>query len=143
MLLGEYSHTIDTKGRLIIPAKFRGDLGERFIITRGLDGCVFGYPMKAWHELEDKLQELPLAKRESRTITRFFYSAATECSIDKQGRINIPDTLRQYADLKKACAVVGVSSRFEIWNNERWESYAKEAGEDFDALAEDMLDFGF
>lgn len=143
MLLGEYSHSIDTKGRLIIPAKFRGDLGERFIVTRGLDGCLFGYPMEEWSELEKKLRELPLAKRESRTITRFFYSAATECSIDKQGRINIPETLRQHADLSKECYVIGVSSRFEIWNAEHWKEYAEVASEDFDSLAEDMLDFGF
>lgn len=143
MLMGEYKHNIDSKGRLIIPSKFRNDLGERFIVTRGLDGCLFGYPLEAWSALEEKLKKLPLAKKETRAFTRFFYSAATECELDKQGRINIPQSLRQHADLEKACYVVGVSDRFEIWSEERWDSFAEEAEESFDEIAEEMIDFGF
>lgn len=143
MLLGEYKHSIDTKGRLIIPAKFREDLGERFIVTRGLDGCLFGYPMEEWTALKEKLKQLPLVKKESRAFTRFFYSAATECELDKQGRINIPQPLRTHAGLEKNCYVIGVSDRFEIWSEERWDEFSQEAGESFDEIAENMIDFGF
>lgn len=143
MLLGEYQHNIDTKGRLIIPAKFRGNLGGRFIVTRGLDGCLFGYPMEEWNRLVEKLSQLPLAKKEARMFTRFFYSAATECELDKQGRINIPESLRTHAELKKECCIIGVSNRFEIWSKERWNDFADDAGETFEEIAEDMIDFGF
>ncbi|GAA0365529.1 division/cell wall cluster transcriptional repressor MraZ [Alkalibacterium iburiense] len=143
MLLGEYKHSIDAKGRLIIPSKFREDLGERFIVTRGLDGCLFGYPMDAWKELEAKLKQLPLAKKESRAFTRFLYSAATECSLDKQGRINLPNTLIQHASLEKACYVIGVSDRIEIWSDENWDAFAEDANESFEEIAEEMIDFGF
>lgn len=143
MLLGEYKHNIDSKGRLIVPAKFREDLGEYFIVTRGLDGCLFGYPQKEWEVLEQKLKQLPLAKKESRAFTRFLYSAATECTLDKQGRINIPQTLRNHAKLEKSCYVVGVSERFEIWSEERWLAFSDEAEGSFEDIAEQMVDFGF
>ena len=143
MLVGEYKHNIDSKGRLIVPAKFRDDLGETFVITRGLDGCLFGYPMEQWKELEAKLKQLPLAKKEARAFTRFFYSAATECAIDSQGRFLIPQTLRTHAELEKACFVVGVSERFEIWSENRWNSFTEEAEETFEDIAESMIDFGF
>lgn len=143
MLLGEYKHNIDSKGRLIVPAKFREDLGEHFIVTRGLDGCLFGYPQKEWEVLEQKLKQLPLAKKESRAFTRFLYSAATECTLDKQGRINIPQTLRNHAKLEKSCYVVGVSERFEIWSEERWLAFSDEAEGSFEDIAEQMVDFGF
>ena len=97
MLMGEFTHTIDSKGRLIIPAKFREQLGAHFIVTRGLDGCLFGYPLNEWAILEQKLKALPLTKRDARAFVRFLYSAATDCEIDKQGRINIPITLRTHA----------------------------------------------
>lgn len=102
MLMGEYQHNIDAKGRLIVPSKFREELGEKFVVTRGMDGCLFGYPLNEWSQLEAKLQEMPLAKKDARTFVRFFYSAATECEIDKQGRINIPANLRTHASLEKA-----------------------------------------
>lgn len=143
MLVGEYQHNIDTKGRLIIPAKFREDLGEKFVVTRGLDGCLFGYPMEEWHALEQKLKQLPLAKKEARAFTRFFYSAATECELDKQGRILLPQTLRKHADLEKTCFVVGVSERFEIWSEKRWNDFSAETEETFEEMAETMADFGF
>ncbi|WP_047390067.1 division/cell wall cluster transcriptional repressor MraZ [Pisciglobus halotolerans] len=143
MLMGEFKHNIDAKGRLIMPAKFREDLGEKFILTRGLDGCLFGYPQKQWEELEEKLKQLPLAKKEARAFTRFFYSAATECEIDKQGRINIPQTLRKHAVLEKVCYIIGVSERIEIWSEEKWLQFSEEAEESFDEIAEDMIDFGF
>ncbi|GEN49682.1 division/cell wall cluster transcriptional repressor MraZ [Alkalibacterium pelagium] len=143
MLLGEYKHNIDAKGRLIIPSKFREDLGERFIVTRGLDGCLFGYPMQEWTLLENKLKQLPLAKKESRTFTRFLYSAATECSLDKQGRINLPSPLINHAALEKTCYIIGVSDRIEIWSEEKWEVFSQDADQSFEEIAEEMIDFGF
>lgn len=143
MLIGEYQHNIDVKGRLIMPSKLRPDLGLSFIITRGLDGCLFGYPMKNWETIEEKLQQLPLAKKDARKFTRFFYSAATEVEIDKQGRINIPQTLLDYAQIDKSCRVIGVSDRIEIWSSERWEEFANDIEDDFEDIAEEMMDFGF
>ncbi|MCZ0717717.1 division/cell wall cluster transcriptional repressor MraZ [Aerococcus kribbianus] len=143
MLIGEFKHNIDAKGRLIIPAKLREDLGEHFVITRGLDGCVFGYPLNNWTIIQEKLKKLPLAKKEARAFTRFFYSAASEVEFDKQGRINIPKTLVDYADLQKSCQIVGVSDRIEIWSQEKWETFADNVEASFEDIAEDMLDFGF
>ena len=143
MLLGEFKHSIDAKGRLIVPAKFRGDLGERFIVTRGLDGCLFGYSMAEWEKVEEKLRQLPIAKRDARKFTRFFYSAATECTIDKQGRINLPQTLIDHAELEKVCYLIGVSDRFEIWSEDNWNDFTEEAEGTFEDIAEDMTDFGF
>lgn len=140
MLMGEFSHAIDAKGRLIIPAKFREQLGGRVVITRGMDGCLFGYPLKEWHHLEKQMRQLSLTKKNARAFVRFMYSAATECEFDKQGRVNIPQTLRDHADLTKKCVIVGVSERFEIWNSERWQKYTKETESNVDSIAED-LDF--
>ncbi|WP_314060275.1 division/cell wall cluster transcriptional repressor MraZ [uncultured Vagococcus sp.] len=142
MLMGEYKHNIDAKGRLIMPSKFRDELGEKFVVTRGMDGCLFGYPQNEWEVLEEKLKEMPLAKKDARTFVRFFYSAATECEIDKQGRINIPQTLRTHASLEKECVVIGVSNRIEIWSQEKWDDFSDEAEANFDELAETMIDFG-
>ncbi len=142
MFMGEFQHSIDAKGRLIVPAKLRDKLGEKFVVTRGLDGCLFGYPLPEWEKLEEKLNEMPLAKKDARTFVRFFYSAATECEIDKQGRINIPATLRTHAKLSKICVIIGVSNRIEIWDEERWNAFSAEAEENFDEIAETMIDFG-
>jgi len=101
MFMGEYQHSVDTKGRLIVPSKFREQLGNTFVITRGLDNCLFGYPMDEWRKLEEKLKELPMTKKDARAFARFFFSGATEVEIDKQGRINIPSTLSTYAKLEK------------------------------------------
>ena len=142
LLMGEYQHTLDTKQRLIIPAKFRDQLGGQFVVTRGLDGCLFGYPMAEWRALEEKLKTLPLTKRDARAFVRFLYSAATVCVIDKQGRINIPDPLCQYAKLSKKCMVVGVSNRLEIWDCDRWNEYNSTTADNFDEIAEDLnIDF--
>ncbi|AUJ30062.1 division/cell wall cluster transcriptional repressor MraZ [Liquorilactobacillus hordei] len=142
MFMGEYRHAIDEKGRLIIPSKFREDLGELFVITRGMDGCLFGYPESEWNILQEKLQKLPLTKKDARSFVRFFYSAATECEFDKQGRVSIPKSLRVHAALEKKCVVVGVSNRFEIWSEERWDDFSTEAETNFDEIAENMIDFG-
>lgn len=143
MFMGEHRHSIDAKGRLIMPAKFREELGEKFVVTRGLDGCLFGYPLEEWEQLESKLKELPISKKDARTFVRFFYSAAMECELDKQGRINIPAALREHAALEKGCVIIGVSDRIEIWSEEKWQVYSEEAEENYDELAESMIDFGF
>lgn len=142
MFMGEFEHSIDAKGRLIIPAKFREQLGEQFVVTRGMDGCLFGYPMSEWDILQDKLKALPINRKDARAFVRFFYSAATECTFDKQGRINLPKPLRDHATLTKQCVIVGVANRFEIWSADRWQDFSTTAEEDFDDIAENLIDFG-
>ncbi|QOR68892.1 division/cell wall cluster transcriptional repressor MraZ [Cytobacillus suaedae] len=141
MFMGEYHHNIDSKGRMIIPAKFRDNLGETFVLTRGLDQCLFGYPLSEWKLLEDKLKTLPLTKKDARAFTRFFFSGATECEIDKQGRVNIATPLLSYAKLEKECVVIGVSNRIEIWEKAKWEEYFANSEESFAEIAENMIDF--
>ncbi|HLS08730.1 division/cell wall cluster transcriptional repressor MraZ [Lentibacillus sp.] len=141
MFMGEYQHNIDTKGRIIVPAKFREGLGDNFVVTRGLDKCLFAYPMEEWKQLEEKLKKLPLTKKDARAFTRFFFSGAVECDVDKQGRINIPQPLRQYAGLDKECVVIGVSNRVEFWANENWEDYFNDSEESFAEIAENLMDF--
>lgn len=143
MFMGEYQHSVDTKGRLIIPSKFREQLNEGFVITRGLDNCLFGYPMDEWRKLEEKLKALPMTKKDTRQFARFFFSGATEVEVDKQGRINIPTTLMQYANLTKECVIIGVSSRIEIWAKEAWDSYFEESESSFNEIAENLIGFDF
>lgn len=141
MFMGEFRHNIDEKGRIIVPAKFRDDLGETFVLTRGLDQCLFVYAMDEWKILENKLKNLPLTKKDARSFTRFFFSGAVECGIDKQGRINIPQTLRTYSKLNKECVVVGVANRIEVWAEDIWEDYFAASEESFVDIAENLLDF--
>ncbi|MFD1360242.1 division/cell wall cluster transcriptional repressor MraZ [Lentibacillus salinarum] len=141
MFMGEFQHNIDTKGRIIVPAKFREGLGDSFVITRGLDKCLFAYPMDEWKLLEEKLKKLPLTKKDARAFTRFFFSGAVECDVDKQGRINIPQPLRNYAVLDKECVVIGVSNRVEFWAQENWEDYFSDSEESFGEIAENLMDF--
>lgn len=143
MFMGEYQHSVDTKGRLIVPAKFREALGEMFVVTRGLDNCLFGYPMNEWRKLEEKLKGLPMTKKDTRAFARFFFSGATEVEIDKQGRINIPSTLITHAHLEKECVVLGVSNRIEIWAKDAWEAYFNESEQSFNEIAENMIGFDF
>ena len=120
MFMGEYNHTIDAKGRLIIPAKFREALGEEFILTRGLDGCLSIYPMDEWKSFEEKLKALPLTDKNARAFLRFFVAGATSCELDKQGRILVPSTLREFAGLEKEVVLTGNLTRIEVWSKERW-----------------------
>ncbi|GAK07418.1 MULTISPECIES: division/cell wall cluster transcriptional repressor MraZ [Geomicrobium] len=143
MFMGEYTHAIDEKGRLIIPSKFREQLGDQFVVTRGMDQCVFVYPRSEWDLLEQKLKSLPFTKKDARAFTRFFFSGAQETSFDKQGRVNIPLPLRTYANLEKECAIIGVSRRVEIWNSSIWEAYFTESEESFSEIAESMEDLDF
>lgn len=142
MFLGEYQHTIDSKGRLFIPAKFRIDLGERFIVTKGLDGCLFVYPMAGWNELEDKLKKLPMTQKDARAFTRFFFAGANESELDKQGRVMVPVTLRNYAQLSKEIMILGVGNRLEIWDLEKWNQYNGDVEQSFEQLAELMNQYG-
>ncbi len=141
MFMGEFQHNIDTKGRMIVPSKFRDGLGDSFVVTRGLDKCLFVYPMDEWKALEEKLKKLPLTKKDARAFTRFFFSGAVECEVDKQGRINLPQPLRSYAALEKECVVIGVSDRIEIWANDKWEDYFNDSEESFSEIAESLMDF--
>ena len=120
MFMGEYNHTIDAKGRLIIPSKFRELLGEEFVLTKGLDGCLSIYPMDEWNAFEEKLRALPLTNKNARTFTRFFVAGATNCELDKQGRILLPATLREFAGLEKDVVLTGMLNRIEIWSKEKW-----------------------
>lgn len=142
MFIGEYQHILDPKGRVIMPSKFREDLGERFVVTKGLDNCLFVYPQNEWQELERKLRTLPLTSKDARAFTRFFFSGATECELDKQGRILIPANLREYAGLEKDLAIIGVSSRVEIWSKEKWDDYNDDADLDHQSIAEKMAELG-
>lgn len=142
MFLGEHRHTLDSKGRLIIPSKFREGLGQKLIATRGIDRCLFLYPLDEWRRLEDKLKNLSLAQREARAFARFFFSGATECEFDRQGRIGLPPALREYAGLEKDVVVIGVSSRVEVWAAEEWESYLSAASDSLAEIAEKVVDMG-
>ena len=140
MLMGEYNHTIDTKGRLIIPAKFREQLGNEFVVTKGLDGCLFVFPMNEWELFEQKLRTLPLTQKSARKFTRFFVAGATECELDKQGRILLPQTLREFAQLEKDVVLSGNLNRVEIWSKANWTD--NNAYDDMDDIAEQMTDLG-
>ena len=125
MFIGEYHHNIDEKGRLIMPSKFRNDLGETFVITRGIDSCLFVYPKDSWNNITSKLNELSFTKKDVRSFQRFFLSAATICEFDKQGRINVTSPLADYADLTKECVIIGVNDRIEIWSKENFDKLKK------------------
>ena len=142
MLMGEYLHTIDAKGRLILPAKFRAELGDRLIVTKGLDTCVFVYGLEEWAILENKLKQLPLAKPEARAFVRFFFAGAAELECDKQGRILLPNNLREYAQLDKDVVVIGVSNRVEIWSKKIWDDYNDQLGPTVVQMAEELVDLG-
>ncbi|EUJ41743.1 division/cell wall cluster transcriptional repressor MraZ [Brochothrix campestris] len=141
MFMGEYAHNIDVKGRLIMPAKFREQLGDHFVVTRGLDKCLFVYPMHEWEKVTMKLQALPMTKKDARAFSRFFLSGALECELDKQGRINLPQNLLTYSLIEKETTVVGVSNRIEIWAKSEWEAFFAGAEESFSEIAEQMTDF--
>ena len=140
MLMGEFHHTIDDKGRIIIPAKFREELGSNFVITRGLEECLFVYPLSRWNEIISKLNSLPFTKKDARSFTRFFLSGATAIEFDKQGRINITSPLVSYAGLEKDCVIVGVGDRLEIWSLEKWNGFYETNKEDLSNIAENLFD---
>ena len=142
MFMGEYQHSVDEKGRLIVPAKFRDTLGEKFVVTKGLDNCLFVYPQAEWSNLEAKLKALPLTSANARAFARFMFSGATEVEVDKQGRINLPQNLRDHAKLDRDVLVIGVNTRAEIWAVEEWKAYQDKAGESYEEIAEKIVDLG-
>lgn len=142
MFMGEYQHSLDEKGRLIIPAKFREGLGEKFVITRGLDNCLFAYPIAQWKILEDKIKELPTSHADTRAFVRMFFSGAVEAEADKQGRVILTQSLREHARIERDVFIIGVSTKVEIWARESWEKYAGEATQSYGSIAEKIMDIG-
>lgn len=144
MFMGEFHHNIDEKGRLVIPNKFRLELGERFIITRGLEKCLYAYSISEWNNIVSKLKQLPFTKKDARTFIRSFFSGAAECEFDRQGRINITSPLVSYADLTKECVIIGANDRLEIWGKANWDNFFNENSEKLEDIAENLfneLDF--
>ena len=145
MFMGEYHHTIDDKGRLIIPAKFRTELGTKFILTRGLENCLYVYQEKEWNAITAKIKTLPFTKKDVRMFTRFFFSGATECEFDSQGRVCITSPLVSYADITKECVIIGANDRIEIWSKESWDNMLNENSDKLEDTAEKLfegIDFG-
>ncbi len=138
--MGEYNHTVDAKGRLIVPSRFREQLGDEFVVTKGLDGCLFAYENMEWKALEEKLHALPLTNANARKFTRFFLAGATTCEVDKQGRILLPAILREFAGIEKEAVLVGVGSRIEIWSKEAWTK--ANVYDDMEEIAENMEGLG-
>ena len=142
MLIGEYEHSLDAKGRLIMPSKLREDMGEKFIITKGLDGCLFGFSKNEWQNFEEKLKTLPLTNKNARDFVRFFLSGAIECEIDRQGRFLIASNLRDYANMEKDVVIIGVGTRLEIWDRKKWKEYNSDKNISADEIAENMTLLG-
>lgn len=142
MFLGKYQHSLDSKARITIPSRFRDALGERFIATKGLDSCIFIYPLEEWKLIEEKLHALPLARADVRSFVRFFFSGASELDIDKQGRAVLSGNLRDYAGIDRDVAIIGVGARIEIWAADKWEEYNESAEASFAQIAENLVDLG-
>ena len=142
MLTGEFNHSIDSKGRLIIPSKLRESLGEHFVITKGMDGCLFLYPENEWEAFEEKLRTLPLTNKKARDFKRFFLGSAVEGEIDKQGRVLLSSSLRTYANLEKEVVLAGVLDKVEIWSKEAWDAHTTDIEDNIEDIASDMEDLG-
>ena len=142
MFIGEYEHSVDVKGRIIMPSKLRENIGEKFIITKGLDKCLFAYSKSEWANFEEKLKTLPLTNKNARDFVRFFLSGAVECEIDRQGRFLVPANLRTYANIDKEIVIIGVGTRLEIWNKSSWTNYSSEENISADEIAENMTMLG-
>lgn len=142
MFKGEYNHTIDDKGRLIVPVKLRDELGESFVITKGLDGCLWMFDSTQWEKVEAEIQAMPFTLKEARMLSRFIIAGAYDGEPDKQGRMVIPPSLREYADIKKDVVLAGVGSRVEVWSKERYDAAAEDFG-NMDEMAEKLIELGF
>lgn len=140
MFIGEYHHTIDEKGRIIIPTKFREELGSKFVVTRGIDPCLFIYSLENWDKIITKLNSLPFTKKDARSFNRFFMSGATFVELDKQGRINIASSLVNFANLSKDCVIIGTGDRIEIWANDAWNEFFNSTKENMSDIAENLFD---
>lgn len=143
MFMGEYTHTVDVKGRLIIPAKFRSQLGEKFILIKWLEHALYGFPIEEWKIFENKLKALPMTNKDARKFQRFIFSSAIEAEFDHQGRITIPVSLRDYAHLDKDTIITGSGAGFEIWDYQTWKDYTNDVTENFDEIANGLIDFDF
>ena len=139
MFMGEYHHSIDEKGRIIIPSKFRNELGDSFVVTRGLENCLFVYSLVEWNKIVDKLKKLPFTKRDARNFTRFFLSGAAVTELDKQGRANISSSLIDFAELDKECIIIGVNDRLEIWSKDNWENFFNTNSDKLSDIAENLF----
>ncbi|MBR4230564.1 MAG: division/cell wall cluster transcriptional repressor MraZ [Bacilli bacterium] len=140
MLMGEFHHNIDDKGRLVIPTKFRMELGESFVLARGLEKCLYAYSMTEWNKLVEKLNELPFNKKDVRTFNRTFFSGATVCEFDKNGRINITSPLVSYAGLASKCVIIGVNDRLEIWDEKAFDNFLTESSDNIESIAENLFE---
>jgi MraZ protein len=142
MLIGEYKHTLDPKKRLSLPSKWRKELGKRLVVTRGLDNCLFVYPLREWQTITDKVGQLPLGQADTRSFNRFFLSGAVEVEVDSVGRILVPDFLKDFAALATNVVLAGIHNRIEIWNEDRWNDYKRMIESKADALAEKLGEIG-
>lgn len=142
MFIGEYQHTLDAKNRAIMPSKFREKLGDRFVMTKGLDNCLFVYSQSEWSIVEEKLKSLPMTNKDARAFLRFFFAGASECELDKQGRIVIPNNLKEYAKIDRELVIVGISTRIEIWSKEEWNKFNNDANISYEDVAEKMSQLG-
>ena len=140
MLMGEFHHNLDDKNRLVIPTKYRVELGESFVVTRGLEKCLYAYSLNEWNKLVEKLNELPFNKKDARTFVRSFFSGATVCEFDKSGRISITSPLIDYAGLDKACVIIGVNNRLEIWDENAFNSFLEDTSDSMGEIAENLFD---
>lgn len=141
--MGEYSHNVDSKGRLIIPAKFRNQLNDQFILIKWLEHALFGFPLDQWENFQNKLKTLPMTNKDARKFQRFVFSSAVEANFDNQGRINLPLNLRLYAGIEKNVVITGMGIGFEIWDEASWHEYTDDVAEDFDNVASELIDFNF
>jgi len=142
MLIGEYTHSIDTKKRLSLPAKWRKELGKKLVVTRGLDNCLFIYPQQEWKKITEKIGQLPLGQADTRGFNRFFLSGAVEVEVDSVGRILVPDFLKEFAGLAAKVVLAGIHDRVEIWDEKRWTSYKRRVEKEADTLAEKLGTIG-
>jgi MraZ protein len=142
MFIGEYQHTLDPKNRVIMPSKFREKLGDSFVMTKGLDNCLFIYSSQEWSIVEEKLKSLPMTNKDARAFVRFFFAGACECELDKQGRIVMPTNLKDYAKIDKELVIIGVSTRIEIWSRDEWNKFNSDANISYEDVAERMSQLG-
>lgn len=139
MFMGEYHHNLDDKNRLVIPSDYRSSLGEKFIITRGLEKCLYVYTLEEWQKIVDKLSTLPFTKKDARVVVRTLFSAAAKCNLDKQGRINITSEQLVHAGIDKECVIIGANDRIEIWSKEAWDKFNLEYSETLEDIAEHLF----
>ena len=140
MFMGEYNHIVDTKGRLIVPSKYREQLGDEFVMTKGLEGCLFVYSLEEWKKFEERFSSVSQFAKEARQFARYFFAGAAVCEVDKQGRVLLPAVLRRFAGIEKEVVLAGVANHIEIWSKDQWQ--ARSEDEDMEEIAQNMADLG-